>query len=190
MLVLASSSPRRKQMLTQLGYQFECVSPSIDERALPDEKADSYVARVAKQKAEHVFTQLKKIESVVLASDTIVCINGLILQKPSGFDDFKSNMLKMSGNWHQVKTSIFIKSRDEIKNLTVCTNVKFRQLNDREIEQYWKTGEPLDKAGGYAIQGIGAGFVEAIDGSYSSVVGLPLTQTIELLRHFGLDYLG
>ena len=190
MLVLASSSPRRQQMLSELGYQFESVSPHVDETVLNNESASVYVQRVAKLKGECVFHSLKSQSSVILASDTIVCIDDLIIQKPNDFVEFQENLRRLSDNWHQVKTAVFVKDKNDAKVITVCTKVKFRLLSEQEILKYWQTGEPLDKAGGYAIQGIGSGFVESIDGSYSNVVGLPLTQTIELLRQFDIDYLG
>ncbi|BCE03480.1 Maf family protein [Marinicellulosiphila megalodicopiae] len=189
-LILASSSPRRKQMLTQLGYQFECLSPYVDESRLVGENAINYVERIAIKKGEHVFNQIQNsTAAVILASDTIVCFENEILLKPENYDVFRVNMQKLSDNWHQVITSVYVKSPRQTKLVTVTTNVKFRNITVQEIQNYWHTGEPLDKAGGYAIQGIGAGFVESIEGSYSSVVGLPLTQTIALLRQFDIDYL-
>ncbi|MCJ8313420.1 MAG: septum formation inhibitor Maf [Saccharospirillaceae bacterium] len=189
MFVLASSSPRRQQLLSQLGYQFKSISPQVDESVINGENVDQYVSRVAKLKGECVFELNESKEKVIIASDTIVCIDDLILQKPDDFLQFQKNMRRLSDNWHQVKTAVFVRNKIKSQTITVCTNVKFRVLSEQEILKYWQTGEPIDKAGGYAIQGIGAGFVESIDGSYSNVVGLPLTQTIELLRQFDIDYL-
>ena len=190
-LILASSSPRRKQLLAQLGYDFDQVSLPVDESLLPDEAVDDYLLRVSLLKAQAVKQRFESEKNtVILACDTVVCCDGDILQKPQDQNHFQQIMRRLSASQHTVKSAVVLLSDNSVKHIVCKTAVKFRRINDEEITAYWHTNEPLDKAGGYAIQGIGAGFVESIEGSYSNVVGLPLTQTIELLRCFDIDYLG
>ncbi|WP_211185327.1 Maf family protein [Thalassotalea algicola] len=184
-LILASQSPRRKSLLTQLGYQFSCQPANIDECVLANESPHDYVERLAKEKAQCVASCAGE-ESVVLGSDTTVVVNGEILGKPADFDDFSRMMASISGTSHQVLTGIAAVSRNKVLSSVIQTNVFFKQLSSNEIEHYWQSGEPQDKAGGYGIQGIGGQFVIEIQGSYSAVVGLPMYETVALLAHFGV----
>lgn len=197
-LVLASQSPRRKELLAQLGYQFTTCAADIDESVQANELAEPYVRRLAEQKAQTVFLLLNKAASapsaiatsatnhLVLGSDTSVVYQGEILGKPVDFADCQRMLNMLSGNVHQVYTAIAVANRDGVVSQVVVTDVYFKTLSAREIENYWQTGEPQDKAGSYGIQGIAGQFIEKIAGSYSSVVGLPLFETSELLAQHGM----
>lgn len=187
-LILASQSPRRKSLLTQLGYTFSCQPANIDESVFDNESANDYVSRLALAKAKAVAMQLpSSTQSVVLGSDTSVIYHGKILGKPTDFEDFKAMMAMLSGDTHQVLTAIAIVSGDNSAVELVTTDVTFKQLSSKEISDYWQTSEPCDKAGGYGIQGIGGKFVTNINGSYSAVVGLPLYETNEMLKRFQIE---
>lgn len=187
-LILASQSPRRKELLTQLGYQFSVQASNIDESVKAAETAYDYVLRLAKQKAQHVFMSLSAEEqanSVVLGSDTSVILNGNILGKPNSEDECIETLSLLSNNKHQVLTAIALVSQASVQGDVVTTDVVFKTLTMAEIQAYWLTGEPQDKAGSYGIQGIAGQFVKTISGSYSAVVGLPLYETAKLLTNAG-----
>jgi len=204
-LVLASASPRRKELLEQIGVSFDICSANIDETPYEKEPPVDYVLRMAKSKALEVCSKLKQSSLIVpaervivLALDTSVVLDGSIFGKPGTRAEFESMMTQLSGCYHEVLTSVhaleifssgsqsvsFIQSE---KAFLVNTKVKFKPLCASEIEAYWLTGEPKDKAGGYGIQGKGAIFVERFEGSYSSVVGLPLKETADMLFQYGID---
>jgi septum formation protein len=188
-LILASQSPRRKTLLTQLGYSFSVQASDIDESIIPLETPCDYVLRLAVEKAKKVFMSLPsraQKSAVVLGSDTSVVINGVILGKPENLKDCINTLSLLSGQQHQVLTAVAVVSDSKVKTQLVTTKVFFKALTLAEIEAYWQTGEPQDKAGSYAIQGIAGQFVKAISGSYSAVVGLPLYETAELLSQFSL----
>ena len=188
LLILASQSPRRKQFLAQLGYQFNVQASDIDERILSSEIAYDYVLRLAKQKALHVFDSLSSAEqqvSSVLGSDTCVVVDGTILGKPSNENDCIATLSLLSDCQHQVLTAIALVNHTGIQGQVVTTQVTFKALSRAEIQAYWLTGEPQDKAGSYGIQGIAGQFVKTINGSYSAVVGLPLYETAQLLNNAG-----
>ena len=187
-LILASQSPRRQDLLAQLGYQFSVQASDIDETVKINETAYDYVLRLAKQKAAHIFTLLPKAEqahSCVLGSDTSVVLNGEILGKPVDEDDCINTLSLLSNNQHQVLTAIALVSESGVQGQVISTDVFFKALTTAEIQSYWLTGEPQDKAGSYGIQGIAGQFVKTIQGSYSAVVGLPLYETAELLANAG-----
>lgn len=193
--ILASASPRRKQLLEQLGYLPNVCSVEIDETPFPEEDPLVYVERMASNKLHAAVASLclqqTHKQCVVLASDTTVIAKERILGKPSNFNDYAEMMSLLSGAKHQVSTSFAIAALDECsvqKNYleTVTTDVFFRTLSSSEIKAYWETGEPADKAGGYGIQGVAAAFVERISGSYSGVVGLPLMEVSKALESFDL----
>jgi septum formation protein len=187
-LILASQSPRRKQFLAQLGYQFSVQASDIDERILPSELAYDYVFRLAKQKALHVFDSLSSAEqqvSSVLGSDTCVVVDDKILGKPRNEDDCIATLSSLSNRQHQVMTAIALVNTKGIEGQVIKTEVTFKALSKTEIQAYWLTGEPQDKAGSYGIQGIAGQFVKTINGSYSAVVGLPLYETAQLLNNAG-----
>lgn len=184
---LASGSPRRKELLTQLGYQFEILSIDVEEVHQSHETPLMYVERLSKDKAQagvRVLELTKNKYVPVLGSDTIVVIDGVILEKPKDFEDAKRMLLALSGRQHQVMTAVTLATPDEIRTKTVITQVWFKTLSEQEIEQYWESGEPCDKAGSYGIQGSGGRFVSRIDGSYHAVMGLPLMETDQLLHQF------
>jgi septum formation protein len=190
---LASGSPRRKELLALLGYQFEILSVDVEEVHQSDETPLMYVERLSKDKAKAGVEALAKAEMTeqienknvpVLGSDTIVVIDGVILEKPKDFEDAKRMLLALSGRQHQVMTAVTLATPDTTRTKTVITQVWFRTLSIKEIEQYWESGEPCDKAGSYGIQGSGGRFVSRIDGSYHAVMGLPLMETDQLLHQF------
>ena len=188
-LVLASASPRRRELLQQIGVSARVVPADIDEQVYPGELAADYVSRLALQKAEAVAGQLHSDE-LALGSDTSVVLNGEILGKPASFEEAQTMLRALSGAKHQVVTAVALvgraptEPRSEVR--TVTTDVWFRPISDAQIEAYWASGEPQDKAGSYGIQGFGAIFVDHIEGSYSAVVGLPLAETAELLEAAGV----
>lgn len=184
-LILASSSPRRQELLTQIGVPFSVQVPAIDETPLVGEAPPAYVQRMAEEKALAVLAQ-QKGDVCVLAADTSVIVDGLILGKPADAAEAKAMLLRLSGREHQVLSAIAVADQNRLNSHVVSCKVAFRTLTDAEIEAYWLTGEPRDKAGSYAIQGLGAVFVQAIHGSYSAVVGLPLAETAALLGEFAI----
>ncbi|KGJ92353.1 Maf family protein [Colwellia psychrerythraea] len=187
-LILASQSPRRSELLAQLGYQFSVQPSDIDETVTKDEVAHDYVLRLAKQKAQHVFSLLSQAEqkhSHVLGSDTSVVFDGNILGKPDNEADCIKTLTLLSNNQHQVLTAIALASISGVVGQVISTEVSFKALTIEEISSYWLSGEPQDKAGSYGIQGIAGQFVKTINGSYSAVVGLPLYETTELLANAG-----
>ena len=184
-LVLASQSPRRRELLASLGVEFQTHSVDIDESVRIGEAADHYVSRLAVEKARAGLAHCTEAQWV-LGSDTTVAIDGQILVKPESEADYQAMMHTLSGRTHQVYTAVALVSQQAEYETRVCTEVTFADLADEHIQQYWQTGEPADKAGGYGIQGLGAIFVKEIRGSYTNVVGLPLHETAQLLGQAGL----
>lgn len=182
-IYLASNSPRRAQLLTQIGVSFQCVKADIKECLQQGELAEQYVKRLATQKAQAGFLNSYQ-NKPVLGADTIVVIDGSILEKPRDKIHALEMMLKLSGSTHQVFTAIALVNKHKTKQVMVKTEVTFKVLTKQEISDYWHTGEPNDKAGGYGIQGIAAKFITHINGSYSAVVGLPLYETDMLIKEF------
>ncbi|WP_158965658.1 nucleoside triphosphate pyrophosphatase [Paraglaciecola sp. L3A3] len=186
MLILASQSPRRVELLKQLGANFIQCSVNIDETPIINENPKSYVLRMAKEKALTGFTRAKDKTAWVLGADTSVVFEGTILGKPEN-KSAAHNMLKLlANNTHQVYTAVSITGNKQQKTILVETQVQFAPLTNSQIDWYWTTGEPQDKAGSYGIQGLGGQFVKQISGSYSAVVGLPLYETKSLLMEFGV----
>jgi len=183
-LVLASSSPRRRELLRQLGLSFSVVSPALDEALESGESPRVYVERLARSKAAAVSAPAG---SVVLAADTTVVLDGTIVGKPADELDASAMLRRLAGRSHHVVTAVAVAGAGDLEVAVVTTGVTMTDMSRREIDWYVGTGEPLDKAGAYGIQGIGGAFVAAIDGSYSNVVGLPLAETLALLRMAGVD---
>ena len=181
MIYLASASPRRRELLTQIGIEFELLKASVDESVLAGERPHDYVARVAALKAE-AGAQNAVTDWPVLAADTIVTIGDEILLKPLDMVDAQRILTRLSGKTHQVKTAISVAFNGVVTTEVITTDVTFRELDEAEIIDYWHSGEPADKAGAYGIQGLAGKFVSSITGSYSSVVGLPLMETERLLK--------
>lgn len=189
-LVLASASPRRTALLTQLGIAHQIQAADIDETPLDNELPMQIVTRLAAAKAAKVFHSLSsKLQptTVVLAADTLIALGNDTLGKPEDEADFNAMMTRLSGSYHEVITALSVHSAEQQQTQAVVTKVEFAPMSQADISRYWQSGEPCDKAGGYAIQGLGGEFVVAIEGSYSSVVGLPLYETKQLLAATGVD---
>ena len=184
-IILASASPRRKELLDQIKISYRVNPVDIDETPLPHEAPLDYVQRLAAEKSAACVAQLGG-SLPVLAADTAVVLGGLILGKPKGRDDALAMLRLLSGKMHRVYSAVSLRGREHGQAVSV-TEVTFRPLTEREIALYWQSGEPADKAGSYAIQGMGGAFVELINGSFSGVVGLPLFETAELLSRQGIE---
>ena len=186
-LHLASASPRRRELLAQIGVPFVTLIASIDETALPGEPAERYVERLAREKALAGLAALSDpADAVVLGADTAVVLDGRILGKPADRAECLATLVALSGREHQVLTAVALASAQRTESRVVASRVRFRPLRAGEAEAYWATGEPCDKAGSYGIQGLAAVFVSQLEGSYSAVVGLPLCETAQLLGEFGI----
>jgi nucleoside triphosphate pyrophosphatase len=186
-LLLASASPRRRDLLQQLGFQFETSSTDIDERWAGTESPLQHAARLAREKARAAAESCPPDGPwIILAADTVVAVDGEVLGKPSGRPDALRMLARLSGAEHSVVTAVAVISAGDLIETSSTTRVWFRDLSEEECIDYWQSGEPADKAGAYAIQGLAAAFVRRIDGSYSGVVGLPLHETAALLARVGL----
>ena len=181
-VLLASSSPRRRQLLSILLSDFDCCSPDIDETERDDELPDRYVERLAVAKATHA----SAANTLVIAADTCIGLDGVILGKPATREHARTMLLSLSGRWHQVYTGLALLSPKKRHSCVIKTEVLFADLSPSLVESYLETGEADDKAGAYGIQGAGGSFVDSIRGSYSSVVGLPLSQTRSALEDWGV----
>lgn len=184
-LYLASASPRRRELLEQIGVPVQVVRCAVDEQVLPGELPEQYVQRVTRAKVLAGVAQAP-LDAVVLAADTAVVLDGQILGKPADREHAMRMLRALSGREHQVMTAVAVMRGAEVQLQLVATQVRFRPLTEAQMAAYWETGEPVDKAGGYGIQGLGAVFVEHVSGSYSAVVGLPLMETAVLLDDFGI----
>lgn len=182
-LYLASSSPRRMELLKQLNISFECLIPNIEEKQREDEAPEHYVRRLAREKAL-AGVELAKYDLPVLGSDTIVVLGDIVLEKPRDGDHAALMLRRLSGVQHKVMTAVAIADKTDVCETLVVTEVFFRCLSEDDIRRYIESGEPMDKAGAYGIQGAGGAFVRKIHGSYHAVVGLPLVETHELLHEF------
>jgi septum formation protein len=187
-LFLASASPRRRELLTQIGVPFSLLAVSIDETPGSAESPDVYVRRLAREKALAGLALLDDASACVLGADTTVVLGQRILGKPIDKQDALATLQALSGREHQVLTAVALASQADCVVRLVSSRVRFRPIRPDEAEAYWASGEPQDKAGSYAIQGWGAIFVSALEGSYSGVVGLPLCETAQLLDAYGLEY--
>lgn len=198
MLYLASQSPRRAELLQQVGVQFQQFSVPVEETRKDNELARDYVERLAREKALAGLAQKTQPNAVVLGSDTIGVLldaqgREQVLEKPLNYQHACQVWRQLSDAWHTIITAVALASRDsdgseQVSSVQVATRVKFIPLSETLMQRYWQSGEPQDKAGGYGIQGLAAAFVERIEGSYSAVVGLPLAQTCELLDAVGIEY--
>jgi nucleoside triphosphate pyrophosphatase len=186
--ILASASPRRRELLQQIGCHFLVSPAEIDERVLVGESPEDYVNRMALQKALAGWHVSQHKQLPVLGADTTVVLGKDIFGKPTDQEDALSMLSQLSGKTHRVLSSVAMVQGDKQQVVLSETLVTFRLLDSDECHRYWQTGEPSDKAGAYAIQGLGAVFVTAINGSYSGVVGLPLTETCTLLDIFDVSW--
>jgi septum formation protein len=185
-LLLASASPRRRELLLQLGVPHRARGTELDETPHLQESTQHYVARIATAKA----SALRAAESSlpVLGADTVVVLDGVIYGKPQGREDALAMLARLSGRVHEVLTAVALADSRGVALAVSVSAVRFRSLSAQECRDYWDSGEPQDKAGAYAIQGFAAAFIESLHGSYSGVMGLPLFETAGLLRAAGVGY--
>ncbi len=183
-LILASASPRRSELLKQLGLAHTIQIADVDETPLANEKPADYVLRVAHEKSLAVYQQCTK-DSVVLAADTSVVLGDTIMGKPDNLAHAQSMLSSLSGTTHQVYSAVSLRGRT-IQHVLSVSSVTFRTLSEQEIIDYWHTGEPADKAGAYAIQGLASIFIQSIQGSFSGIMGLPLFETAQILSNEGI----
>ncbi len=195
-IYLASRSPRRRELLTQIGVRFDLLlfrslpraDAEVDEAWLPDEAPEAYVQRVARAKAVFAAGLMARrpiVARPVLAADTTLDLDGEVIAKPKDEADAAAILTRLSGRDHRVLTAVAMARGERVEHRLSISNVRFRQLSAGEIRRYVQSGEPMDKAGAYGIQGRAAVFVEEIHGSHSGIVGLPLCETALLLREFG-----
>ena len=190
-IILASASPRRRELLQQVSINAIVQSVDIDETQKPGEPVSEFVKRLALEKAQCGFDTIDNEQNLpVLGSDTVVEVDGEVLGKPGNRQQAKEMLKRLSGKNHEVHTSVAIVTHDKNLVITSSSQVVFKELEEQEIENYLATGEADDKAGAYAIQGIAAQFVKNINGSFSGVMGLPLYETVELLKRCGVTSLG
>jgi septum formation protein len=185
--VLASASPRRAELLAAAGFEFQVVPADVDETPVPGEPPREYALRVARTKAEHVVRHLTDGQ-IVLAADTVVVAGGRLMGKPADATDAASMLRELSGAVHEVHTAVVVRGRGQQLEDVVTTLVRFNPLTESEIEWYVATGETDGKAGAYAIQGRAARFIDRIDGSWSNVVGLPISTAYRLLSEAGAGF--
>ncbi|PYP96152.1 MAG: hypothetical protein DMD38_10635 [Gemmatimonadetes bacterium] len=185
-IVLASGSPRRKQLLEMLRIPFRVIAPDVDEHVLPGEKPDAYVTRLSRAKAQAVVSLAP--QDIVLAADTTVVIEHSILGKPESPKDAVHMLERLQGRTHEVLTSVAVAENGRLEQALDVSRVTFRPNDRRTLEEYVATGEPLDKAGAYAIQGLGAPLIERVEGDFFGVMGLPLRLALDLLAKFGRPY--
>ncbi|WP_340614015.1 Maf family protein [Xenorhabdus thailandensis] len=191
-IYLASGSPRRRELVELLDFNFEILTPQVEEKWHEGESPQQYVTRLAREKAQ-AGVAIAPHDHPVLGADTIVLLNNCILEKPQNQQHAAQMLNALSGQCHQVMTAVALSNNQHTLSEIVITDVIFRQLSQSEIQEYIATGEPMDKAGAYGIQGKGGCFVRKINGSYHAVVGLPLVETNELITRFlaladGKDY--
>lgn len=187
-IVLASQSPRRKELLGRMGLEFVTQASKIDESAFDGLEARELVATLSREKAQWIARQLEG-ETLVIGADTVVVRDGAALGKPKDAEDAVAMLLSLSGREHQVCTGVTVCRGDRVLTQVEETQVTFRDLTETEVRQYVSTGEPMDKAGAYGIQGLGGLLVEGIRGDYSNVVGLPVCRLGQMLKDFGVDCL-
>ena len=187
-IVLASQSPRRRQLLGQMGLEFTTQSPEIDESAFHGRDARDLVETLSREKARWVARQ-QTPDTLVIGADTVVVLDGAILGKPRDGAEAQAMLAALSGRDHQVFTGVTLCQGDRILTQAEETQVTFRPLTGQEIRQYVSTGEPMDKAGAYGIQGLGALLVQRLEGDYFNVMGLPLCRLGRMLRAFGVELL-
>jgi septum formation protein len=188
-IILASASPRRADLLRAIGLEFEIVPSQVQERPHADEAPADYITRLARAKA--ISIARRREQGLVIGADTIVVLDGKILEKPADEDEAGRMLRSLSGRWHAVMTGVAlydVATRQEVADYDK-TLVRFGQMSEQEIKWYVKSGEPMDKAGGYGIQGLASLFIEEIAGNYFNVVGLPLPLVYRLARRLGYSFL-
>ena len=185
-IVLASGSPRRKQLLEMLRIPFRVIAPDVDEHVLPGEKPDAYVTRLSRAKAQAVLPRAPG--HVILAADTTVVLGGKIFEKPTSPANAVEMLEQLQGKTHEVLTAVAVAENGRLEQALDVSRVTFRRADRATLEDYVATGEPLDKAGAYAIQGLGAPLIERVEGDFFGVMGLPLRLALDLLAKFGRPY--
>ena len=185
-VILASGSPRRRQLLELIGIDHEVLPSNIDETMRPRETPRRHAERLAREKASTIAT--REPDRITIAADTIVVINRKVLGKPRDADDARRMLAMLSGREHTVITAVAVARGRKIRSAVEEVKVKFRRLREDDIDAYIATGEPMDKAGAYGIQGFGATIVECVNGDYFAVMGLPLARLVMLLRDLGVSY--
>jgi septum formation protein len=185
-IVLASGSPRRKQLLEMLRIPFRVIAPDVDEHVLPGEKPDAYVTRLSRAKAEAVVPRAPG--EVILAADTTVVLGGKIFEKPTSPQHAVEMLAQLQGKTHEVLTAVAVAENGRLEQALDVSRVTLRPSDRSTLEAYVATGEPLDKAGAYAIQGLGAPLIERVEGDFFGVMGLPLRLALDLLAKFGRPY--
>lgn len=185
-IYLASASPRRSALLRQIFVPHQILIPNVDESRLPAESPADYVVRLARAKAQRIRDRLKPEEyKPVLAADTTVALGEDIFGKPADRTEGMAMLQRLAGRTHQVYTAVALAHADGLEHALSVSDVTFRSLSAAECQAYWNSGEPQDKAGGYAVQGLAAAFITGLSGSYSGVMGLPLAETAQLLARVG-----
>lgn len=186
-IILASTSPRRRELLSETGLEFEIVAADYEEDMTMPLPPRELVLHLSRGKAESVSSMRK--DAVVIAADTIVAVGDVVMGKPHTKERAKEMLGMLRANEHQVITGFTIIDGESGKIVTkaVVSRVVFRKINDEEIDEYVETGEPLDKAGAYAIQGLASKFIESIEGDYSNIIGLPVPELLEELKNFGIS---
>lgn len=185
-LVLASQSPRRAELIGRLGLTFETVPADLDERYLSGETPPQHAERLSREKAQKIAVDRR--DALVVGSDTIVVIDGEVLGKPRDRDHAIEMLTRLSGREHEVCTGVAVAHAGKVESALERVRVRFRTLDARACEAYVATGEPMDKAGAYGIQGFGSALVEGIEGDYFAVMGLPVVCMLELIERFGWRY--
>jgi septum formation protein len=185
-IVLASGSPRRKQLLEMLRIPFRVIAPDVDEHVLPGELPDAYVTRLSRAKAEAVVSRAPG--DVILAADTTVVLAGKIFEKPTSPQHALEMLDQLQGRTHEVLTAVAVAEDGRLEQALDVSRVTFRPVDRATLDAYVATGEPLDKAGAYAIQGLGAPLIERVEGDFFGVMGLPLRLALDLLARFGRPY--
>ncbi|MBO2526767.1 MAG: septum formation inhibitor Maf [Clostridiales bacterium] len=188
-IILASSSPRRKELMERMGLEFTIRTAQHDETMNPAGDPADEVADVSRRKASAI-QPLCTEDDIIVAADTVVVCDGLIMGKPHDFEDAVNMLHRLSGREHQVMTGLTVSRGSRTETRTVITAVRFRPMSDAEIRAYVATGEPMDKAGAYGVQGLAAMFIEGLDGDFYNVMGLPLCTLAAMLRGYGVKLLG
>jgi len=185
-IVLASGSPRRKQLLEMLHIPFRVIPPDVDEHVLPGEEPGHYVTRLSRAKGEAVVVRAPG--DVILAADTTVVLDGAIFEKPTSPAHAVEMLSRLQGRTHEVMTAVAVARDGEVEQALDVSRVTFRPVDRATLQAYVATGEPMDKAGAYAIQGLGAPLIERVEGDFFGVMGLPLRLALDLLARFGRPY--
>ncbi len=189
-LILASASPRRRDLLASMGVEFSVHATNTDESRHDNEPAEDFVIRLARDKAKQAYADLGVLPNqVILSADTIVVQGNNVFGKPGDMDHAKRIWSALSANKHQVMTAVCLLHDGKFQIKLSVTDVEFGRIDEQQMQRYWETGEPADKAGAYAIQGFASAWVKQIHGSYSNVVGLPLREVNQLLAEYQLNWL-